>query len=71
MNSKPTVHLTPRETEVLNWIKEGKSSWEISVIFNCAKRTVEFHIVNIKKKLCAVSRAQAVAIGLEQGLIKF
>ena len=61
--------LTPREIEVLNWIKEGKSSWDISVILNCSKRVVDFHVNNLKKKLNAVSRAQAVAISMSQGII--
>jgi len=63
--------LTPREIEVINWVKEGKSSWEISVILHCSKRTVDFHVTNIKSKLSAVSRTQAVAIALQKGIIKF
>lgn len=63
--------LTEREIEVLHWIKEGKSSWEISVILNCSKRTVNFHVNNIKEKLNVMSRPQAVAIGLQKGLITF
>lgn len=63
--------LTPREIEVLNWLKDGKSSWDISMILKCSKRVIDFHVTNIKKKLNAVSRAQAVAIGLYQGIIKF
>ena len=68
---KPLPHLTNRETEVLNWIKEGKSSWEISMILKCSKRAVDFHVVNIKRKLNVASRAQAVAICLHHGIISF
>lgn len=71
---KPTQRramLTAREIEVLNWIKEGKSSWDISVILKCSQRTIEFHVTNIMKKLDAVNRTQAVVIALEQGLIRF
>ncbi len=67
----PIVKLTKKETEVLNWIKEGKSSWEISVMLKCSKRTVDFHVDNIKKKLNVVTRAQAVATGLHYGVITF
>jgi DNA-binding CsgD family transcriptional regulator len=63
--------LTKREIEVLNWVKEGKSSWEISIIISCSKRTVDFHITNIKEKLNAVTRSQAVAVGLKNGIINF
>lgn len=69
--SGPARRLSPRETEVLKWLKAGKSSWDISVILGCSKRVVDFHVANIKTKLNAVSRAQAVAIGLQQGIINF
>jgi DNA-binding CsgD family transcriptional regulator len=57
--------------EVLNWTKEGKSSWEISKILNCSKRNVDFHMESTKKKLGAVTRAHAVAVALQSGLIDF
>jgi DNA-binding CsgD family transcriptional regulator len=61
--------LSSREKEVLKWAKDGKSSWEISVILSISKDTVKFHIKNIMEKLQAVSRTQAVAIAMESGLI--
>ena len=61
--------LTSREKEVLNWLKEGKSSWDISVILGISERTVNFHTYNIMQKLNAVNRLQAVAIALHLGLI--
>lgn len=63
------AELTPREQEILRWIKEGKSSWDISMIVGISARTVNYHVNNVKRKLDAVSRAQAVAIGVEQGLL--
>jgi LuxR family transcriptional regulator, quorum-sensing system regulator CviR len=66
-----SARLADKEIEVLNWIKEGKSSWDISMIQGVSKRTVEFHVSNIKKKLGVCSRPQAVAVGLQLGLIKF
>jgi len=61
--------LTPRELEVLKWLKEGKSSWEVSKILNRSESVVEFHINNILKKLNAMNRTHAVAIALEKNLI--
>ncbi len=61
--------LSPREKEILKWLKVGKSSWDISVILDITERTVNFHIDNVKQKLNAVSRAQAVAIAMGLGLI--
>lgn len=67
-NSKSAA-LSLREKEVLNWLKKGKSSWEIASILHIGESTVNFHITNIMQKLNAVSRTQAVAIAVEQGLI--
>lgn len=61
--------LTSREKEVLNWVKKGKSSWDISAILNISERTVKFHVDNIMKKLDVVSRVHAVAVALSAGLI--
>ena len=61
--------LTIREVEVLKWLKEGKSSFEVSMILNISERTVNFHCNNIMRKLDAVNRVQAVAIALEKRII--
>jgi DNA-binding CsgD family transcriptional regulator len=61
--------LSVREIEVLNWIKHGKSSWDISAILGISERTVNFHVRNITQKLDAVNRTQAVAVGASLGLI--
>ncbi|NDY43418.1 hypothetical protein G3N55_11270 [Dissulfurirhabdus thermomarina] len=61
--------LTRRETEVLRWIKEGKGTWEISVILGISERTVKFHVGNILRKLDVETRAHAVARALEEGFL--
>ncbi len=61
--------LSPREKEVLNWLKHGKSSWDMSVILGISERTVNFHVYNIMQKLEATNRTQAVAVATRQGLI--
>ncbi len=61
--------LTAREMEVLKWLKNGKSSWEISVILNRSERVIKWHVQNLMQKLCAMNRTQAVAIALRNGLI--
>jgi DNA-binding CsgD family transcriptional regulator len=65
------VLLTSREKEVLNWLKQGKSSWDISVILRISERTVNFHVYNIMDKLGASNRPQAVAVASRLGLIDF
>ena len=62
--------LTKREREVLNWLQQGKSSWDISAILKISERTVNFHINNILEKLDASNRTHAVAIAFSYGLIK-
>lgn len=62
-------NLSAREREVLTWIKNGKSSWDISVILKISERTVKFHVYNIMNKLNAVSRTHAVAIAIATGQI--
>lgn len=61
--------LSQRELEVLKWLKEGKSSWEISAILNISERGVNFHINNILIKLNAANRVHAVALALADKLI--
>ena len=63
--------LTEREREVLAWIAQGKSAWEIGAILCISKRTVDVHTQNAARKLGAVNRTQAVAIALSQGVIEF
>ena len=56
-----TPRLTPRERDCLTFVAEGKSDWEISVILSVSESTARFHIDNARRKLGAVTRAQAVA----------
>ncbi len=62
--------LTSREIEVLNWIKEGKSSWDISVILGISERCVNFHAGNAVRKLRAANRTHAVAIAASKGILE-
>jgi PAS domain S-box-containing protein len=61
--------LSQREKEILNWVMQGKSSWDISTIINISESTVKFHINNLMKKLGAVNRTHAVAIAMREDLI--
>jgi DNA-binding CsgD family transcriptional regulator len=63
------VALSTRESQVLDWLKAGKSSWDISVVLGVSERTVNFHVYNLLRKLGALNRPQAVAIAMRRGLI--
>jgi len=69
-SEKPSP-LTGKEIEILQWLKEGKTSWEISMIRHIAESTVNFHITNILRKLHVTKRTQAVAVAIQDKLIEF
>jgi len=61
--------LTSREIEVLGMLAEGLANKNIAWRLGISEHTVKFHITSIFTKLNASSRAEAVAIGMRQGLI--
>jgi DNA-binding NarL/FixJ family response regulator len=61
--------LTSREVEVLGMLAEGLANKNIAFRLGISEHTVKFHITSIFTKLNASSRAEAVAIGMRQGLI--
>ncbi len=52
--------LTKTEKEILQWTAVGKSSWEIGLILNLSKSTVDTFAKRATAKLDAVNRTQAV-----------
>jgi LuxR family transcriptional regulator, quorum-sensing system regulator SolR len=61
--------LTSKERDVLHWVVEGKTSWEVGRILSMSERTVKFHLRNIYSKLNVANRAQAVTSASRLGLI--
>jgi NarL family two-component system response regulator YdfI len=61
--------LTPREIEVLRMLAEGLANKNIAWKLGISEHTVKFHVGSLFTKLNASSRAEAVAIGMRQGLI--
>lgn len=59
-NSAATA-LTRRERDVMAYVAEGKTDWEIGVILSLSETTARFHADNARRKLGAVNRAHAVA----------
>ncbi|MGD9160996.1 MAG: PAS domain S-box protein [Desulfobacteraceae bacterium] len=45
------MNITPRELQVANLVKDGKTSKEIAEIFHTTERTVVFHRTNLREKL--------------------
>ena len=63
------VKLTDREIEIIKWLMEGKSSWDIGKILSISERTVKFHVNNICIKLNAVNRTHAVAKAILNNIV--
>jgi DNA-binding CsgD family transcriptional regulator len=64
------VHLSPREREILRYVAAGHTTKELAAALNIAESTAEWHISNILVELGAASRAEAVAVGLREGLLE-
>jgi DNA-binding NarL/FixJ family response regulator len=63
-NSLGSLGLTARETEVLIWIAQGKTNYEIGVILSACTGTICKHVEHILRKLCVKNRTAAAAIAL-------
>jgi two-component system, NarL family, response regulator YdfI len=61
--------LTARELEVLEMMAEGMSNRAIAARLKISRYTVKFHVAAILTKLAARTRAEAVTIGVRQGLL--
>ena len=64
-----TSELSERETAVLRLVATGLSNKEIGRSLAISERTVRFHITSILNKLGAATRAQAVALATQRGLL--
>ena len=60
-----TLGLTPRESEVLFWIAQGKTNAEIGLILDAAAATVKKHVERILEKLEVENRQSASLRALE------
>jgi DNA-binding CsgD family transcriptional regulator len=67
-NVEPST-LTGREREVLGWVVQGKSAWEIGEILRIKKRTVDEHVQRATRKLGAANRTQAAAIAIRDRIV--
>jgi DNA-binding CsgD family transcriptional regulator len=55
------LHMSGREQEILHWVTNGKTNFEIGIILGISPNTVKNHLKRIFLKLEVYSRAQAVA----------
>jgi DNA-binding CsgD family transcriptional regulator len=64
------LSLSRREIEVLRHVALGETSKEIALALGIRERTVNWHIGQVFVKLRAGSRAEAVALAMEQGILR-
>lgn len=62
-------NLTPRETEVLQLLVQGKTNREIGLTLHISLATVRLHVSNILAKLNVTNRTEAVAVALQNQLV--
>jgi NarL family two-component system response regulator YdfI len=67
--SNEPVNLTDRELEVLRAVARGERSKEIAVQLGISERTVKAHLASIYSKLGVDSRAAAIAVAAQMGLL--
>jgi DNA-binding CsgD family transcriptional regulator len=67
--TSPAVTLTPRESEILALVAEGRSNGEIGRQLFISTKTVSVHVSNILGKLGAAGRTEAAAIARRDGLL--
>jgi DNA-binding NarL/FixJ family response regulator len=65
----PSVELTPRESEVLTCITQGRSNREIAEELHIAEKTVRIHVSSVLDKMGARDRTQATIYALQRGLV--
>lgn len=70
--TKPTeaINLTDRELEVLTSVARGERSKEIASHLGISERTIKAHLASIYNKLGVDSRAAAIAVAAQKGLLR-
>ncbi len=66
----PRQELSPRETEVLRLVAEGKSNKEIAAVLQLSDGTVRIHLGHIFEKLGVHDRTQAAMQALQRGIVR-
>jgi DNA-binding CsgD family transcriptional regulator len=60
-----SLGLSPRESEVLGWVAQGKTNAEVAELCGMSVRTVQKHLEHIFQKLGVESRTAAARKALE------
>ncbi|MER8855734.1 LuxR family transcriptional regulator [Mesorhizobium australicum] len=69
MHQHKSVHLSPRQLDVLRWASEGLTVDEIAERLNISSNTADSHLRAVRERLRVSSTIHAVAEALRLGLI--
>jgi transcriptional regulator EpsA len=61
--------ISVRQRQIIHWLHEGKTNWEIARILGMTEKNVKYHIEQILVKLDVRNRTQAVACAVGLGLL--
>jgi len=64
------IELSEREKEVLAAVARGERSKEVAIHLGISERTVKAHLANIYGKLGVDSRAAAISVAMQKGLLR-
>jgi two-component system, NarL family, response regulator LiaR len=68
-SADPLGQLTPRETDVLKGLAQGRSNREIARMLSVSEETVKSHVSSILAKLGLADRTQAAIFALQHHLV--
>ncbi|CAN5178365.1 response regulator [soil metagenome] len=63
--------ISERQKEILRWVHEGKTNWEIAQIVGSSETNIKYHMKKIMSKLDAFNRTQAAAKAVSLRVISF
>lgn len=66
---RTTTPLSPRETEVLRLVAEGRANKQIAGALGIAESTVKTHLLSVFDKLGVTDRTRAATLAIERGLL--
>lgn len=66
---KPSLHITPRQREILKMVAMGYTNREIAASLTISVRTVEVHRFNLMRRLNVRNVAQLLRQSLQEGLL--
>ncbi len=70
MNDNPNDELSTREVDVLQRLVRGEGNRAIALALHVSENTIKTHVSHIFAKLGCQSRAEAVTVALQRGLVQ-